>query len=124
VNPLTGDWGSQPKAVEGWGAHATHITHLKAVTGATLSATGDSFGTGVFLQVCGVCHTPDPALHSMGNTTNQRSIFSTGSLTYQFSSLSGQPTYSGVTGTSSQFFEKTCSNVSCHFQKTPVWQGY
>jgi len=115
-----------PKAVEGFGAHATHIAHLKQVTGATLSAQGDTFGGTAYRAVCGACHTVSDGLHSMAGTTNVRSItFSDGSTTYPYSFVVGSaPTYSGLTGAPSASNPKTCSNASCHFQTTPVWQGY
>jgi hypothetical protein len=117
----TGDWGRNQKAVEGWGAHATHINHLKFVSGVTLSATGDNFNTANFNAVCGVCHTRDGANHAMGGTPNTRTIDFGGATTYLFST--GTPTYTGVTGVSSATTPKTCSNISCHFQASPVWQG-
>jgi hypothetical protein len=118
-----GDWGMNPKAVEGWGAHATHISHLKVVSGVTLSSTGDSFNSANFNAVCGVCHTRTVGNHAMGGTPNTRTInFGDGLSTYSFAT--GTPLYNGQTGTSSAITPKTCSNVSCHFQTTPVWQGF
>jgi predicted CxxxxCH...CXXCH cytochrome family protein len=120
-----GDWGSSPKAVEGWGAHATHIRHLKSVNSVSLSASANAFGGAVYAQVCGVCHTLDVNLHSMSSQTNIRHItFSDGNLAYQFTVSSGSPTYRGITGQPSSAFPKTCSNISCHFQQSPVWEGY
>jgi predicted CxxxxCH...CXXCH cytochrome family protein len=29
-----------------------------------------------------------------------------------------------VSGTSSSVNPKSCSNISCHFQTTPVWNAY
>ena len=59
-----------------------------------------------------------------GGTATRQINFSDGSPTYQFSVSSGTPTYAGVSGVSSATAKKTCSNISCHFQTTPVWQGY
>ena len=125
TDSVTQDWGKNPKAVEGWGAHAVHINHLKTVSGATLSAAADAFGGAAYNQVCGVCHTKLTANHIMSSGTATRQInFGDNSLAYQFSVSSGTPTYSGVTGLSSATTaKKTCSNVSCHFQTSPVWQG-
>jgi len=124
VDPVTGDWGKNPKAIEGWGAHALHINHLKALSGVNLNASGDNFNTANFNAVCGVCHTRSSANHAMGGTPNIRSInFGDGQTTYVFSTASGTITYNGVTGVSSATTPKTCSNVSCHFQPAPVWQG-
>jgi cytochrome c len=123
VDPVTQDWGKSPKAVEGWGAHATHISHLKAISGVTLSAAADAFGGAAYNKVCGVCHTKDTANHIMGGSPTRSITFSDNSVTYQFSALSGAPTYSGVAGVSSATTPKTCSNVSCHFQASPVWEG-
>jgi predicted CxxxxCH...CXXCH cytochrome family protein len=123
VDSVTGDWGKSLKAVEGWGAHALHINHLKTVSGATLSATGDNFNTANYNAVCGVCHTRSSANHAMSGTPNTRTInFGDGQPTYVFSTGSTL-TYNGVTGVSSATTPKTCSNVSCHFQPAPVWQG-
>jgi predicted CxxxxCH...CXXCH cytochrome family protein len=119
----SGDWGKSPKAVEGWGAHATHIAHLKTVSGATLSASADNFNTANFNAVCGVCHTRNSGNHVMGGSPTRSINFGDGLAPVSFASGSA-PVYSGVSGTSSQYAPKTCSNISCHFQTTPVWQGY
>jgi predicted CxxxxCH...CXXCH cytochrome family protein len=125
VDTVTGDWGKSLKAVEGWGAHAVHISHLKTVSGVTLSATGDNFNTASFNAVCGVCHTRSSSNHAMSGAPNTRTInFGDGQTTYMFSAATGTITYNGVTGVSSATTPKTCSNVSCHYQSTPVWQGY
>lgn len=121
VDAATSDWGWKRQAVEGWGAHATHIRHLKALFGATLSATTDTFGGVAFNQVCGVCHTKLPANHAMGGSPDRSINFGDGSTTYLFSA--GSPTYAGVAGVSSATTPKTCSNVSCHFQTSPFWEG-
>lgn len=121
VDAVTSDWGKNPKAIEGWGAHATHIRHLKELFGATLSATTDTFGGVAYNQVCGVCHTKLPANHAMGGSPDRSINFGDGSTTYLFSA--GSPTYAGVAGVSSATTPKTCSNVSCHFQASPFWEG-
>jgi predicted CxxxxCH...CXXCH cytochrome family protein len=119
-----GDWGKNQKAIEGWGAHALHISHLKNLSGVTLNAAGDFFGSASFNAVCGVCHTRSSSNHAMSGTPNTRTInFGDGQTTYMFSTASGTITYNGVTGVSSATTPKTCSNVSCHFQPAPVWQG-
>ncbi len=122
VDPITLDWGKNQKAVEGWGAHAVHINHLTALSGVTLSATGDQFNTANFNAVCGVCHARS-GVHDMGGTPNTRTINFGGVNDYQFAVSSGTPTYLGVTGVSSAVTPKTCSNISCHFQGSPVWEG-
>jgi len=122
VDAVTGDWGKNPKAIEGWGAHAEHINHLKKLSGATLSAATDTFGGTAYNKVCGVCHTQNSSNHAMGGGPRWIT-FGDGSNTYQFSVSSGSPTYYGVAGVSSATKPKTCSNVSCHFQTSPVWEG-
>ena len=126
VDAVTGDWGKNPKAIEGWGAHAKHINHLKLMSGVTLSANGDNFNSVNFNAVCGVCHTRNGSNHAMGGSPNTRTIsFGDGITVYAFStSPSTTPSYNGLTGTSSASTPKTCSNVSCHYQTTPVWQGF
>jgi predicted CxxxxCH...CXXCH cytochrome family protein len=124
VDAVTGDWGKNQKAVEGWGAHATHISHLKSVASVSVSLNPatDTFGGSAFNAVCGVCHTRNSANHSMSNAVNTRSInFGDGLSVYSFGT--GTPLYNGVTGVSSATTPKTCSNISCHYQATPVWQG-
>jgi predicted CxxxxCH...CXXCH cytochrome family protein len=120
-----GDWGKSPKAIEGWGAHAVHINHLKTLSGVTLNANGDVFGGANFNAICGVCHTRQSANHDMGGAVNTRTInFGDGQTAYLFSTASGTTSvYNGVTGVSSATTPKTCSNVSCHFQPAPFWQG-
>jgi hypothetical protein len=46
--------------------------------------------------------------------------FGDGSTVYQFGPVA--PVYNGVPGTSSGTTAKTCSNVSCHFTDSPIWQ--
>jgi len=125
VDAITGDWGKSPKAVEGWGAHATHISHLKSLTTYTLNPSADAFGGPAYNAICGVCHTRTTSLHSMSSTTNVRSInFGDAVASSPYSFGTGTPLYNGLTGTSSASTAKTCSNVSCHYQTTPIWQGY
>ena len=57
-----------------------------------------------------------------GNTTGRLINFGDGSTTYQFGPSA--PLYNGSPGTSSSVNPKTCSNISCHFQTTPVWSAY
>ena len=118
-----GDWGKSQKAIEGWGAHAVHISRLKTLSGVTLNASTDNFNTANFNAVCGVCHTRFGGNHAMSGTPNIRTIDFAGSTVYSFSTASGAPLYNGLTGTSSASTPKTCSNVSCHYQASPVWQG-
>lgn len=71
----------------------------------------------------------------MGGSTVRTINFGNG--TYKYGGASGfsflfdpgapttnPPTYNGVSGTSSSVNPKTCSNVSCHFSTTPVWNAY
>jgi hypothetical protein len=41
---------------------------------------------------------------------------------YQFGAAA--PVYNGVVGVSSATTLKSCSNLSCHFDSTPVWSAY
>jgi len=114
-------WGQLPQAVEGYGAHAKHIEHLKVRNTATLDPNNDTYGVGAFNQVCGVCHNQNSSNHTMDGTS-LRVIDFNGSTTYQFGS--SWPTYNGWVSVSSAVRPKTCSNVSCHYSNTPVWSGY
>jgi hypothetical protein len=121
---------------EGWGAHAKHINHIKTRLGYTggLTATGQTFGTGEPAFVCGTCHTNTGAHDTGGNTTGRLinfgdSTFKTGGSVTGFdfrlvTSATQTPIYNGASGTSSNGKLKTCSNISCHFQTTPVWSAY
>jgi predicted CxxxxCH...CXXCH cytochrome family protein len=119
-----GVWGSgshmDGAIAEGWGAHARHIDHLKAAFGVTLDAGTDTFGSAAFNSVCGVCHTQDPANHTMDNSSGRMINFNGDLLTYKFGGAA--PVYNGVSGTSSAVNPKTCSNISCHFGVSPRWQ--
>ena len=115
-------WGKNSKAIEGWGAHALHIEHLKTLSGKTLSAATDTFGNTNFNAVCGVCHTQNPGNHAMSGGPRWVN-FGDGSNVNRFST-SATITYNGIAGVSSAVTPKTCSNVNCHFQPTPVWQGF
>ncbi|MEK6744919.1 MAG: hypothetical protein AABZ15_14980, partial [Nitrospirota bacterium] len=116
------DWGKNAKAIEGWGAHALHIQHLKTLSGTVLTATTDTFGNTNFNAICGVCHSQSDTDHAMGGSPI-RSINFGGSTINRFASA-GTPTYTGLVNVSSATRAKTCSNINCHFQVTPVWQGY
>ncbi len=105
-------------AVEGFGAHAKHIAHLVSLGGVLTPAT-DSFGSGAsWTNVCGVCH--NGASHTLDGTVGSRQISVQAG--YQFGASA--PLYTGIIGNSSSVNPKSCSNVSCHFQTTPVWSTY
>ncbi|MHB8845671.1 MAG: CxxxxCH/CxxCH domain c-type cytochrome, partial [Nitrospirota bacterium] len=113
--------GKPERAIEGKGAHEKHVNHLLARWGGTLNPTTDAFGSGAsWTNVCGVCH--NGASHNMseaiGGTGRTISI----PAAYQFGASA--PVYNGTVGVSSATTPKTCSNVSCHFQTTPVWSAY
>lgn len=118
-----GAWGSgthkDGAIAEGWGAHARHIDHLKALAGVTLNADTDTYGSAAFNAVCGVCHSQVPANHTLDNSS-QRLINFNGATTYQTGA--SIPLYNGISGTSSTANAKTCSNISCHFISSPRWQ--
>jgi predicted CxxxxCH...CXXCH cytochrome family protein len=102
---------------EGKGAHTTHINNIAAEKGVTLDPANDTFGTGPAAAVCGVCHSNNMANHMTGTRVIN---FGDGSTVYQFGPVA--PVYNGVPGTSSGTTAKTCSNVSCHFTDSPIWQ--
>lgn len=107
---------------QGIGAHAKHINYLKTRSGQTLTASSDSFGLGAAAAVCGVCHTNLDANHSMGDSTQPRTITFGESTVRQFGGSA--PAYNGVYNTSSASNPKTCSNIDCHYKQTPVWSTY
>ncbi|OGW28483.1 MAG: hypothetical protein A2X56_00275 [Nitrospirae bacterium GWC2_57_13] len=128
-----GAWGKAPTpiAVEGWGAHAKHIDHIKArFPAVTLDPNADTFGTGAAAAVCGTCHTNTGANHSTSGGGTRSINFGDG--TYKEGGAAGfdfrfgaiNPLYNGVVGQSSSVNPKTCSNISCHFKATPVWSAY
>lgn len=133
---VAGSWGigthQDAPVNEGWGAHAKHIDHIKTRFSVALDANADTFGAGAAAKVCGTCHTNAAVDHSTGG--GPRSInfgdgrYKEGSTngTDGFSFLFGatNPAYNGVSGTSSSVNPKSCSNISCHFTTTPVWQSY
>ena len=121
---VNGDWGKSAKAVEGWGAHAQHIDHLKSLNGiATLDPVADNYTSANFIAVCGTCHTTTQSNHTMNNSSGRMINFGDNAVTYRLNNTVSA-VYSGTSGSSSSLAAKTCSNVSCHFQTTPVWQGY
>jgi len=110
-------------AMEGRGAHAKHIEYIKTRYGVTLNAANDAYGSGNAAAVCGVCHSNLGANHTMGDSTQPRSInFGDGSTTHQVGVTN--PLYSGVYNTSSAVNQKTCSNLDCHYRTTPLWSSY
>ena len=123
-----GVWGSgshkDGAVAEGWGAHAQHIDHLKTTLGVTLNPDTDTYGSPAFKQVCGACHSSLTADHSMSNL-NARNINFGNTTTYNFGPAA-RPFYNGSSGVSSARVTnpkpKTCTNVSCHFQTTKLWQ--
>jgi predicted CxxxxCH...CXXCH cytochrome family protein len=123
-------WGKNQIAIESWAGHVAHIEHLKTRFTITLNANTDQFGTGAAAALCGTCHTNTVSNHSTSGGGTRSINFGDG--TYRangaagFSFLFGAttPTYNGVVGVSSATSPKTCSNISCHFQTTPLWQSY
>ena len=101
---------------EAEGAHQKHIDHRVNVSGSTLSATADTFGSGVAAAVCGTCHTNDSGQHQNG----ARQIWLSGTNPF----APGTPVYNGVPGTSGSVNPKSCSNINCHFGDSPEWAPY
>jgi predicted CxxxxCH...CXXCH cytochrome family protein len=127
--PTPGD-GHPNQAVEGKGAHATHVDHLEQIwinqySGSARDKANDVFGVGTPGFICGACHTNTAAgNHQVGD----RNINFDNVNIYRFTN-SGSPTYNGTVGTPGATlpagtYEKTCSNVSCHFTETPEWHPY
>ena len=100
-----------------WGAHATHIEHLKLRSGASLSATNpNEYGSAAFNAVCGICHSQNKTVdHGPDSTptSTTRKINFNGSNADLFGTLSTTPTFSTVS--------RSCSSLDCHFKATPAW---
>jgi predicted CxxxxCH...CXXCH cytochrome family protein len=118
--PQVGD-GKTYQNVEGKGAHLSHTNHLASLAGYVLNASTDSFGGAKWEALCGTCH--QGATHEMGasqpNTSRTIAINATD---YEFGP--GAPIYQGVVGSVGSAKPKTCSNVSCHYIRTPEWESY
>ncbi|HEY3448493.1 MAG TPA: CxxxxCH/CxxCH domain-containing protein [Myxococcales bacterium] len=118
---------------EGWGAHAKHINHLKTrlgITG-TMDPNAATFGVGEAANVCGACHSNNEAAnHATGGSTVRSINFGDGTFKYggaagfDFRLGATNPVYNGASGSSSSASPKSCSNVSCHYATTPVWNTY
>ncbi len=111
------------------GAHAKHIEHIKtSLGGLVLNPAADTFGAGSKSdKVCGTCHTIAASNHMTGTRLinfRDGSYLSGGVGGFSLVFGSSNPVYNGVVGTSSSVNPKTCSNISCHFQTTPVWSAY
>jgi len=123
---VAGAWGKNHKDApvnEGWGAHAAHIDHLKTRLSTVLSATTNTYGSTAYNKVCGVCHNRVKGTSHQPDSGNAgRTIDFGGLTTYQFGPSA--PKYNGISSTSSSTTPKTCSNISCHFQATPVWNAF
>ncbi|KAF0144040.1 MAG: cytochrome C family protein [Nitrospirae bacterium] len=127
-------WGKNSKSIQGYGAHAKHIDHIKArFAPLTLNPSTDTFGTGAAAKVCGTCHTNQSVDHSTGGGGTRTINF--GNARYKEGSTNGtdgfsfifgatNPTYNGVVDNSSESNPKSCSAVGCHYDTTPVWQSY
>jgi predicted CxxxxCH...CXXCH cytochrome family protein len=119
-------WGKNSMAVEGFGAHAVHINYLKTrMNITTMDSNMDTYGFANFDGVCGVCHDRNPNNHRQTDRGAVRLINfgdATNRLSLQFGA--DLPQYNGITGTSSAATPKTCSNTSCHYKTSPIWQPY
>jgi hypothetical protein len=113
-------WGASQKAIEGFGAHARHIEHLKQwYSTGVLNPTAQTYGAGMPGIVCGTCHTNLIGNH---NTGNRIINFGDGTRARPFGG--SWPTYSGVNGVSSSVAPKTCSNMDCHYSASPTWNTF
>ncbi|OGW36353.1 MAG: hypothetical protein A2X58_14075 [Nitrospirae bacterium GWC2_56_14] len=127
--PTPGD-GKVYRAVEGKGAHTKHINHLVAlrqqtVPGFALNPITDQFGSGdSWTYVCGVCH--NNATHEMSEVAPGNGRHIEIPAAYAFGGAAQVYNAAGPTkiNTSSAANPKNCSNVSCHFKTTPVWEAY
>ncbi len=105
----------------GTGAHIKHIAFIKTrLNIASLTPTGQTFGTGEPAAVCGTCHTNTGSEHDNGSrqitfgtggTANTMGAGYSGSMSLLFGSTN--PSFDGG--------GKTCSNLSCHYFTTPSW---
>ncbi len=119
-------WGKNQMATEGIGAHAVHVNYLKKrMNITTMDSNVDVYGSANFDGVCGVCHDRNqlnhrqtdrgaPRMVNFGDDVNKAAL--------QFGL--NPPQYNGLTGTSSLSTPKTCSNTSCHYKTSPIWQPY
>ena len=113
--------GGTSLVAEGWGAHATHINHIKTRLGINVALTAaGTFGSGQAASVCGTCHTNTGTHNMSGSTTDptgRKITFggsdTVGSGTYLLGSFNmtfggSAPLYNGVSGTPSSTTNKTC----------------
>jgi predicted CxxxxCH...CXXCH cytochrome family protein len=110
------------------GTDLTHYKHLVFIKNrlsiATLTLTGQTFGTGEPAAVCGTCHTNTLSEHN--NVTHQITFGAGGASPYTMGAGTGNsmslifgstnPLASGTTGVNI-----TCSNLMCHYATTPNW---
>jgi len=118
-----GLWGKSAKGTpNGFGAHAKHINFIKTRIGITLALdpSGQTFTSTDPIRVCGTCHTNDVADHKTGS----RMIFTqtSGTHPYMLGGGSGTSLLFGDTNPTYNAGAKTCSNISCHYFTSPVWQ--
>jgi predicted CxxxxCH...CXXCH cytochrome family protein len=115
---------------QAFGAHSSHIGHIKnrvGITGAlNLLSTFDGAGSDAD-KVCGSCHTITKSNHL--NSTRSINFgdkrYKTGGASgFNFVFGSSSSIYNGNSGTSSSANPKSCSNISCHYSTTPVWSSY
>jgi hypothetical protein len=125
------------QAVEGKGAHIVHVEYLSQLLYAqpyttSLDPANDTFGAGVPGAICGTCHTNTvgnhrvaPRLINFGDNGNLQTV---NGVLLQFGPTGALPTqdvtYNGIVGTLGSVQNKTCSNLSCHFNTTPQWEPY
>ena len=119
--------GLSPINIEGKGAHLVHISEIMDRTGATLNASSDTYdptGAGISAgvsTVCGTCHDLSSGNHDSGGGTGTVNMIGTIE-NYRFApGTANDPVYNGTPGVGSATTPKTCSNISCHFNETPVW---
>ncbi|MBA4373803.1 MAG: hypothetical protein C0402_13200, partial [Thermodesulfovibrio sp.] len=117
-------WGKSGQAIEGFGAHASHIEHLKQwYSTGVLDPSGQTFGAGTPGIICGTCHTNTlTGNHTTGGGGSRVINFGDGTRARPFGT--SWPTYRGASGTSSSAAPKTCSNIDCHFKATPYWNTF
>jgi len=113
---MTGAGGYTPH-IEGKGAHVKHVNNIyqRDTSLQALDPTTDQFGDAKVTAVCGTCHDL-----SVGHMTGIH-ILPADSTRFPPTGA-GDPTYNGVVDQSSTVSPKSCSNVKCHFQDSPVWQ--
>jgi predicted CxxxxCH...CXXCH cytochrome family protein len=123
--PPRPNFGYAAISVESEGAHLSHVVQLETLSGYSLDPNNDVFQSGgqhntTVRELCLVCHFG--ATHEMSSTDAADRTIVMNATEFQFGQSA--PSYAGTVGTVGATTPKTCSNVSCHYIKTPEWEQY